>query len=87
MRTMIQPKRRAFLQSQIGRKLSVVTLSDEEAGARVALSTNYLKLVLPESDVAPNSLVNVRIGREMGGILYGYVETSPSIHANATVHG
>jgi threonylcarbamoyladenosine tRNA methylthiotransferase MtaB len=76
MRAVIQPKRQAFLASQLGRDLSAVTLSEEENGARVALSTNYLKLLLPESGVAANSLVNVRVGRELDGLLYGYVASS-----------
>ncbi len=69
---MIRRKRQAFLETQIGLDLSAVTLAEEEDGARVALSTNYLKLLLPESGVAPNSLINVKVGRTYGGVLYGY---------------
>jgi threonylcarbamoyladenosine tRNA methylthiotransferase MtaB len=71
IRDMIQRKRQAFLETQIGLDLSAVTLAEKEEGARVALSTNYLKLLLPETDVAPNSLVNVKVGRAYGGVLYG----------------
>ncbi len=81
---MIQPKRQAFLASQLGRDLSAVTLSEEENGARVALSTNYLKLLLPESGVAANSLVNVRVGRELDGLLYGYVTSSAVARGSPT---
>lgn len=72
IRDVVTKKREAFLESQVGLELSAVTLAEEESGARVALSTNYLKLLLPESDVAPNSLVNVKAGRAHGGALYGY---------------
>jgi threonylcarbamoyladenosine tRNA methylthiotransferase MtaB len=72
MRALIAEKRRAFLEAQVGRTLSVVALDQEEGGAREALSTNYLKVVLPESEVASNTLLDVSIGRVHDGLLYGY---------------
>jgi hypothetical protein len=38
----------------------------------MALSTNYLKVSLPESDVRPNQLVEVCVGRVVQDRLYGY---------------
>lgn len=84
---MIKRKRVAFLETQIGLELSAVTLAEEEDGARVALSTNYLKLLLPEAGVAPNSLVNVKVGRAYGGVLYGYAGLSPATCSSIEVHG
>jgi threonylcarbamoyladenosine tRNA methylthiotransferase MtaB len=72
MRALIASKRQAFLQSQIGRTLSALTLDEVEEGDRVALSSNYLKVVLPGAKLAPNRLLDTRIGREHEGLLYGY---------------
>ena len=47
----------------------------EETGARVALSSNYLKVVLPESNLPRNTLLDVRVGRVSEGLLFGYPET------------
>lgn len=66
VRALMAQKRQAYLQSQIGRTLSAVTLDEDEDGARVALSTNYLKLVLPGSDVPANTLLEARVGRVHG---------------------
>jgi threonylcarbamoyladenosine tRNA methylthiotransferase MtaB len=75
MRTLIARKRQGFLEAQIGRVLSVLTLDEAEDDARVALSTNYLKVALPFSDLAPNTLLDVRVGRVREGILYAYRES------------
>ena len=75
MRALIASKRRAFLQAQIGRTLSALTLDEVEEGDRVALSSNYLKVVLPGVEIAPNSLHDIRIGRVHEGLLYGYAAT------------
>ena len=72
MRALIASKRKAFLQAQIGRTLSALTLDEAEEGDRVALSSNYLKVVLPGVEIAPNCLLDTRIGREHEGLLYGY---------------
>ena len=74
VRALMAQKRQAYLQSQIGRTLSAVTLDEDEDGARVALSTNYLKLVLPGSDVPANTLLEARVGRVYGGLVYAYPE-------------
>ena len=75
MRSLIAQKRRAFLEAQIGRTLSVLTLDEARENTRVALSTNYLKVALPFSDLAPNTLLDVRVGRVGEGILYAYQES------------
>ena len=72
IRSLLAPKRQAFLQSQVGRKLSAITLDESEAGDRVALSSNYLKIVLPGSNLPPNMLLNVRVGRVHEGLLFGH---------------
>jgi threonylcarbamoyladenosine tRNA methylthiotransferase MtaB len=72
LRALMETKRRAFLEAQVGTHLSAVTLDETEAGDRVALSSNYLKIVLPGTDAAPNTLLDVRVGRARDGLLYGY---------------
>jgi len=73
MRALIASKRRAFLASQIGRTLPALTLDETQEGDRVALSSNYLKVVLPGAEIAPNRLLETRIGRVHEGLLYAYV--------------
>ena len=72
MRALVALKRRAFLDAQIGRTLSALTLDEVQDGDRVALSSNYLKVVLPGVEVAANRLLDTRIGRVHEGLLYGY---------------
>jgi threonylcarbamoyladenosine tRNA methylthiotransferase MtaB len=72
IRALMETKRREFLEAQVGNSLSALTLDETAEGARVALSSNYLKIVLPSSEIAPNTLVNVRVGRSHDGLLYGY---------------
>jgi threonylcarbamoyladenosine tRNA methylthiotransferase MtaB len=72
IRSLIAAKHQEFLASQVDRTLSVLTLDESEEGARVALSSNYLKVVLPGSTVSPNTLLDVRVGRTDGNLLYAY---------------
>jgi threonylcarbamoyladenosine tRNA methylthiotransferase MtaB len=84
IRSLMAAKRREFLASQIGRSLSALTLDESDEGARVALSSNYLKVALPVSAVPPNTLIDIQVGRTDGNLLYGFVQPdSPaeSIHA------
>ncbi len=74
IRSLIAEKRQVFLADQVGRTLSALTLDEADGGARVALSSNYLKVALPASEVARNTLLNVRVGRAHGEVLYGYPE-------------
>jgi threonylcarbamoyladenosine tRNA methylthiotransferase MtaB len=76
IRSSVETKRRAFLDTQVGTSLPALTLDETDGDARVALATNYLKILLPGSDAAPNALVQVRVGRAHGGLLYGYPEAS-----------
>jgi threonylcarbamoyladenosine tRNA methylthiotransferase MtaB len=86
MRRVIEEKSRSFLAAQVGRTLSVLTLDDacqaatlerQEPGEKVvaALSSNYLKVGLPGSDLPRNTLLSVRVGRASAGVLYAYPET------------
>ena len=72
LRETMAKKREVFLAAQIGLSLSVVTLDRCESDARLALSSNYLKVALPSSHHPPRRLFDVRIARTFGGILYGY---------------
>ncbi len=72
IRTLIEEKRRVFLSAQVGRTLSALALDDNAGGAPLALSSNYLKVALPGSRVAPNTLLDAGIGRVADGLLYGY---------------
>jgi hypothetical protein len=64
--------RQVFLESQVGRKLSAVTLDEPETGDRVALSSNYLKIALPGSNLSPNKLLDIQVARVHQGLLFGY---------------
>jgi threonylcarbamoyladenosine tRNA methylthiotransferase MtaB len=79
IRAVIGVKRQAFLAAQVGRVLSALTLDETQEGGCVALSSNYLKIVMPASALAPNTLVEVHIGRAHGELLYGCPETSPAV--------
>jgi len=72
IRALLARKRQAFLQLQVGCKLSALTLDESQGGERVSLSSNYLKIVLAGSDLPPNTLVDVRIGRVHEGLLFGF---------------
>jgi threonylcarbamoyladenosine tRNA methylthiotransferase MtaB len=71
MKSLIAGRRREFLHAQIGQKLSAVVLHKVHDGALVALSTNYLQVSLPGSDVAPNALLEVEAERVFDGGLVG----------------
>jgi threonylcarbamoyladenosine tRNA methylthiotransferase MtaB len=71
IRSIVGAKRHAFLTAQIGRSLTAITLDEMAESARVALSSNYLKVLLPGCEIAPNTLLNVSVERTHGGLLYG----------------
>jgi threonylcarbamoyladenosine tRNA methylthiotransferase MtaB len=77
IRSLIARKRQAFLETQLGRTLSVLTLDQAQWEARVALSSNYLKVVLPHSNLAANTLLNVIGGRVHDGLLHAYPAGEP----------
>jgi threonylcarbamoyladenosine tRNA methylthiotransferase MtaB len=72
IRSLLARKRQTFLQAQVGRKLSAVTLHQSDAGGRVALSSNYLKIVLPGSNFPPNALLDIQVERVQQGLLFGF---------------
>jgi threonylcarbamoyladenosine tRNA methylthiotransferase MtaB len=72
VRRVMAQKRQAFLEAQIGRTLSVLTLDETCDKMRVALSSNYLKVALPFSGLPPNTLLDVSVGRVEEGLLYAY---------------
>jgi len=74
IRAIVQGKRQAFLAAQIGCSLSAVTLDESAGGKRVALTSNYLKALLPGSHLPPNTLLDIRVGRVHDGLLCAYPE-------------
>jgi threonylcarbamoyladenosine tRNA methylthiotransferase MtaB len=71
LKALIAAKRGRFLDAQTGQRLSVVVLHKVQDGAPTALSGNYLQILLPGSDVAPNTLLDVAVGRVFDGGLVG----------------
>lgn len=71
MKSLIAAKRERFLHCQIGQRLSAVLLHKTLEGAPMALSSNYLQVLLPGSDAAPNTMLDVEIGRVHNGGLVG----------------
>ena len=83
IRSVIEEKRQGFLAAQVGRTLSVLTLEEARPGEKlerqdpedkfpVALSSNYVRVALPGAVLPRNTLLDVRVGRAAGGLLYGY---------------
>jgi threonylcarbamoyladenosine tRNA methylthiotransferase MtaB len=72
IRSLLSLKRQTFLQAQVGHKLPAITLDESATGDRVALSSNYLKIVLPGSNLPPNTLLDVQVGRVHEGLLFGF---------------
>jgi len=81
IRAVINAKREDFLAAQVGQSLPALTLDETEDGARVALTTNYLKVALPGLEVSPNRLIDIHIGRAVAGQLFGYAEQSRAVSA------
>jgi threonylcarbamoyladenosine tRNA methylthiotransferase MtaB len=85
VRELIASKRRAFLAAQVGRTLSALSLSETSGGARMALTTNYLKVALPGSSLGQNELLDFRVGRADNDLLYGYRSHSASLGAGELI--
>lgn len=83
MRSVIATKRREFLEAQVNRRLSVLTLDEKNQEDTVALSSNYLKVILPGSAVSRNTLLDVCVSRVQGELLYGYPESERPSSAGA----
>ncbi len=71
LKSLIAAKRGRFLHGQIGQRLSALVLHKVQDEAPVALSSNYLQISLPGSDITPNTLLDVAIGRIHGSGLVG----------------
>jgi len=76
IRAALNARREAFLTAQVGQSLPALTLDETEDGARVALTTNYLKVALPDARIPANQLVDVTVGRVVSGQLFGYANHS-----------
>lgn len=72
LRALIAKKRQAFLEAQIGRTLSALTLAQRGGHARTAMTSNYLPVSLETGTLAPNTLLDIEVGRVTEGALYGY---------------
>jgi threonylcarbamoyladenosine tRNA methylthiotransferase MtaB len=72
IRTLIAAKRQKFLRAQVGMTLSVLTLHHTEGGMRLAISSNYLEILLPGAEIPPNALLKVRVEGIRDGKLWGY---------------
>jgi threonylcarbamoyladenosine tRNA methylthiotransferase MtaB len=79
LRAIVARKRHAFLQAQVGRTLEALTLDELHDGARVSVTSNYLKVLLPGSPIAPNVLIPVTVVRAQDDELIG----SPAAQLNA----
>jgi threonylcarbamoyladenosine tRNA methylthiotransferase MtaB len=71
LRSVMKVKRQAFLAAQVGRELSVLTLDDMEDGARIALSSNYLKVALLGPDPGANRLLHICVECVAGDLVWG----------------
>jgi threonylcarbamoyladenosine tRNA methylthiotransferase MtaB len=74
LRRLVARKRREFLEAQVGRVFPVLTLNEARPEGRVAVSSNYLKVLLPEPDAPGNELINVRIQRVNEDELVGHCD-------------
>ena len=72
LRAVIARKRQTFLEEQIGRTLSALTLADKGGNSAAAITSNYLPVALPIGVLPPNTLADVEVGRVADGALYGY---------------
>ena len=78
IRAVIDAKHQAFLAAQVGRSLPALTLDETEEDTRIALTTNYLKVLLPGGAIPANRLVHVQVGRFTSGKLFGWATTAAS---------
>ena len=62
LRKIGEQKNRSFRKSQIGRSISVITLETKKSeGTTKALSSNFLRVNLPDLSVQPNQFLNVQV--------------------------
>jgi threonylcarbamoyladenosine tRNA methylthiotransferase MtaB len=72
LRALIKTKRQTFLEKQIGRTLSALTLADKGSDSVIAITSNYLPVTLPIGVLPPNTLADVEVGRVAAGALHAY---------------
>jgi threonylcarbamoyladenosine tRNA methylthiotransferase MtaB len=72
LRALIATKRQIFLQEQIGRTLSALTLADKGSDSATAITSNYLPVTLPMGVLPPNTLADVEVGRVAAGTLHAF---------------
>jgi threonylcarbamoyladenosine tRNA methylthiotransferase MtaB len=72
LRMLIAQKRQTFLEGQIGRTVSALTLADKRGHGSSAITSNYLAVSLEGCALPPNALLDVEVGRVAGGSLHGY---------------
>ena len=70
LRDLIGRKKRQFMESFLGRKLEVLTLTNFDGSSTEALSDNYLKALVTGS-FAPNQLVEIDVRRVVGDWVIG----------------
>ena len=61
IRALVAAKHIRFLEEQLGRTLSVLTLDRQAGEGPLGLSSNYLKVLLSQQDTAGNRLVEATI--------------------------
>lgn len=71
LRALAAEKGCRFRESLVGRTLSVVTLEEEHPEGRVALSDNYVKVLIVGDRIPANRLVRVRANASCGDLLVG----------------
>ena len=68
LRQISEEKNRAFRRRFLGQSLSVLTLSEQQAGMRDALSANYLRAQVPAS-IPANQIIDGLVTGEQGDTL------------------
>ena len=66
LRILSEKKRAAFYSSFEGAQLEVLVEQSSKEGVRTGFTKNYIKVELPEADVAVNDLVPIQIGKFNG---------------------
>ena len=84
IRTAMAAKRAAFMKSQVGCTLSVVTLEESSGDTRFALSSNFLKVALPEAGLRANRLIEVGITGYRDNLLLGFYRASIGLPSGMT---
>jgi threonylcarbamoyladenosine tRNA methylthiotransferase MtaB len=72
LHALIATKRQTFLEAQIGRTLSAITLADNGSDCAKAITSNYLPVTLPIGMLPPNTLADLEVGRVASGTLRAY---------------